>query len=153
MTFARVSAKVELEIMNIESERIKGYGSRLMELSTLRVLIADDNRKAREGLDALVGTWPEVEIVGEVSDGIAVLLFLEESGADVVLLDVRMPKLDGIETTREINRRWPEVKVVVLSMYPYARGEALDAGASAFFIKGESPQDIRAAIGAQASPK
>jgi DNA-binding NarL/FixJ family response regulator len=153
MTFARVSAKVELEIMNIESERIKGYGSRLMELSTLRVLIADDNRKAREGLDALVGTWPEVEIVGEVSDGIAVLLFLEEKGADVVLLDVRMPKLDGIETTREINRRWPEVKVVVLSMYPYARGEALDAGASAFFIKGESPQDIRAAIGAQASPK
>ncbi len=153
MTFARVSAKVELEIMNIESERIKGYGSRLMELSTLRVLIADDNRKAREGLDALVGTWPEVEIVGEVSDGIAVLLFLEEFGADVVLLDVRMPKLDGIETTREINRRWPEVKVVVLSMYPYARGEALDAGASAFFIKGESPQDIRAAIGAQASPK
>ncbi len=153
MTFDRVSAKVELEIMNIEIERIEGDGSRLMELSTLRVLIADDNRKAREGLNDLIGTWPEVEVVGEVSDGNDALRFLEEKGADVVLLDVRMPKLDGIETTREINRRWPEVKVVVLSMYPYARGEALDAGASAFFIKGESPQDIRAAIGAQASPK
>ncbi len=151
MTFDRVSAKVELEIMNIESERIEGDGSRLMELSIIRVLIADDNRKAREGLNDLIGTWPEAEVVGEVSDGHDALRFLEEKGADVVLLDVRMPKLDGIETTREISSRWPDIKVIVLSLYPYARGEALDAGASAFFVKGESPQDIRAAIGVRST--
>ncbi len=140
-------------MINIDSERIEGDGSRLMEPSTLRVLIADDSRKAREGLSDLIGTWPEVEVEGEVSDGNDALRFLEENGADVVLLDVRMPNLDGIETAREISARWPDIKIIVISMYPYARGEALDAGASAFFIKGESPQDIRAAIGIRTTPK
>jgi len=120
-----------------------------MEPARVRVLIADDSRRAREGLKDLIGTWPEVELVGEVSDGSEVLLYLDEQQADVVLMDVRMPRLDGVMTTREIKAHWPNVEVIVLSMYPYARGEAMEAGASAFFFKGDSPQDLRAALGAR----
>lgn len=147
MTFGLPSAIVELEMNSSDLGQNEGEGSGPMPLARVRVVIADDSRKAREGFIDLIGTWPEVELVGEASDGNEVLHLLQEREADVVLLDVRMPNLDGVTTAREIKARWPEVEVVVLSMYPYARGEALEAGASAFFVKGDSPQDLRAAIG------
>lgn len=102
----------------------------------IRALIADDRPWTRAGLRALLATRPEIALVGEATDGREVLALVERYRPDVVLLDVRMPNLDGLEATRRIKARWPEMRVVVLSMHAAYRSEALAAGANRFLVKG-----------------
>ncbi len=83
-----------------------------------------------------MATWPTVEVVAEAADGREAVRLVEERRPAVVLMDARMPVLDGLEATRLIKGRWPEVKVVVLSMYSDYRAGALAAGADAFLVKG-----------------
>jgi DNA-binding NarL/FixJ family response regulator len=101
-----------------------------------RVLIADDRPGARAGLRVLLATRPEIELVGEAADGQEALELVERYHPDVVLLDVRMPHLDGIQATRRIKENWPEARVVLLSMYAAYRPEAMAAGADRFLVKG-----------------
>ena len=112
----------------------------------IRVLIADDCLSSRNGLEALLVTQPGIEIVGEAADGQEAIQFVEQCRPDVVLIDVRMPMIDGLAATRMIKARWPEVKVIVLTMYPSHQAEAFAAGADAFLVKGCASEVLLQAI-------
>jgi len=111
-----------------------------------RVLIADDRLSSRNGLKALLVTQLGIEIVGEAADGREAVQLIEQCRPDVVLMDVRMPVMDGLEATRIIKDRWSEVKVIVLTMYSSHQAEALAAGADAFVVKGCAVEDLLQAI-------
>jgi YesN/AraC family two-component response regulator len=89
---------------------------------------------------------PDVEWVGEAEDGCEAVELVAEQRPDVVLMDVRMPGMDGLEATRRIKGRQPGVKVIVLSMYAEYLTEALAAGADIFLLKGGSSETLRSAI-------
>jgi two-component system, NarL family, response regulator NreC len=112
----------------------------------IRVLIADDLFTSRNGLKALLATQLEIEIVGEAADGREAVELVEQCRPEVVLMDVRMPVTNGLEATRIIKDRWPEVKIIVLTMYPSHQAEALAAGADAFLVKGCAAEDLLQAI-------
>jgi DNA-binding NarL/FixJ family response regulator len=114
----------------------------------VRVLLVDDDDLMRAGLDAVLSSDATVEVVGEASDGRRALEQVRAHGPDVVLMDVRMPDLDGIAATREVIAAFPEAKVVILTTFEqddYIFG-ALNAGASGFLLKRTSPEDLIAAI-------
>ncbi len=104
----------------------------------IRVLIVDDQPRARKSVKALLSTWTRSAEVREASNGREALRLAEELPPDLVLMDVRMPEIDGLEATRQIKALWPQVKVIVLSIYAEYRDEALAAGADAFVGKGEA---------------
>jgi DNA-binding NarL/FixJ family response regulator len=104
--------------------------------SRIRVLIADDRPLARAGLQVLLATRPDIEVVGIAGDGREAVMLVEQWGPDVVLMDVRMPELDGLEATRLIKARRPKTRVIVLTMHAAHRSEALAAGADYFLVKG-----------------
>jgi DNA-binding NarL/FixJ family response regulator len=112
----------------------------------LKVLIADDNVRARQGLRALLALRPEIEIAGEAADGQEAVQRVRDGRPDVVLMDAHMPQMDGLEATRRIKSHWPQVRIVVVSMYASYRAEALAAGADAFLVKGCPAGDLLAAI-------
>ncbi len=112
----------------------------------IRALIVDDRPRSRNGLRALLTTWPEIEVVGEAINGQEAVHQTAEYRPDVVLMDVRMPVMDGLEATHFIKNKWPEVKVVVLTMYTTYQTDALAAGADAFLIKGCRPEELLEAI-------
>ena len=111
-----------------------------------KVLIADDNMRARLGLRALLALNPEIEVVGEVADGREAVQRVRDGQPDVVLMDARMPQMDGLEATRQIKGHWPQVRIVMVSMYASHRAEALAAGADAFLVKGCPAGELLAAI-------
>jgi two-component system response regulator DesR len=122
-----------------------GQAGKEMEQPT-RVLIADDGLRARRALRAVLALEPGIEVIGEATDGPEAVRLVEELGPDVVLMDAKMPVMDGLEATQLIKERWPEVRVVVLTIHPGYRAEALAAGADAFLIKGCSAKDLSEAI-------
>jgi DNA-binding NarL/FixJ family response regulator len=108
----------------------------------LRVLIVDDQPRARRSVSALLSTWIRASEVREAGNGREAVRLVEELLPDLVLMDVRMPEIDGLEATGQIKARWPQVKVIVLSMYIEHGDEALAAGADAFVSKGEAPEKL-----------
>jgi DNA-binding NarL/FixJ family response regulator len=111
-----------------------------------RVLIADDRAQARDALRALLDTVAGVEVVGQAADGLEAVHQVEEHQPDVVLLDVRMPLLDGLEATRRIKARWPGVRIVVLTVHAGYRQAALAAGADRFLVKGGPDEALVEAV-------
>jgi YesN/AraC family two-component response regulator len=85
---------------------------------------------------ALLEFAADIEVTHEASNGQEALCIVEQEQPDVVLMDVRMPIMDGLEATRQIKRRWPQVKVIVLTMYRSYEAQALAAGADWFLLKG-----------------
>ncbi|MDI1460904.1 response regulator transcription factor [Catellatospora sp. KI3] len=118
----------------------------------IRVVIADDQQIVREGLVALLGLIDGVEVVGDAGDGAQVLALLDAVTADIALLDLRMPGTDGIEATRQITRRHPDVSVIMLTTYADddSIGQALRAGARSYLTKNASRDQIAAALRATA---
>jgi len=119
----------------------------------VRVLIADDDDLMRAGLEAVLSSDNTVEVVGEAANGREAVQRARDRRPDVVLMDVRMPDLDGIAATRELVAVSPEVKVVILTTFEqddYIFG-ALNAGASGFLLKRTSPEDLIAGIHTVAS--
>ena len=101
-----------------------------------RLVIADDSPRARRGQCAILAYQPGVKIVGEAADGEEAIRLVETLQPDGIIMDVRMPGLDGLAATRLIKGRWPQIKVIVLSMYATYRAEAIAAGADNFLVKG-----------------
>ncbi|MGD8969329.1 MAG: response regulator transcription factor [Anaerolineae bacterium] len=113
---------------------------------TTRILIADDRPRSRAGLRALLATCAGLEIVGEAVDGRQAIDMVEQHRPDVVLMDVQMPVLDGLAATRAIKARWPDIRVVILTLYSGHRANAKAAGADAFLIKGCSMDRLLRAV-------
>lgn len=114
----------------------------------VRVVLADDQRLVRESLSTLLGLVDGIELVGAASDGEEALELTAEHEPDVVLMDLRMPRLDGIEATRILRERHPGVRVIALTTYADDESVlgALRAGARGYLTKDASSEDIRAAL-------
>ena len=114
----------------------------------LRILVADDQRVVREGLATLLGTLPGVEIVGLAADGHEAVALVAERRPDVVLMDLRMPGMDGVEATEVIRRDHPDTRVVVLTTFADDASvlTALGAGAVGYLTKDATRDDIRRAV-------
>jgi len=114
----------------------------------IRVLIADDQRVVREGLGMVLGLMKDVEVVGAVADGAEAVTLAREVRPDVVLMDLRMPRCDGVEATRRLRAEAPEVKVVVLTTYSDDKSvlEALRAGARGYLTKDAGGEQIHEAL-------
>ena len=115
-------------------------------LKTLRILIVDDQGHARRSLQALLATRFKLADTCEAVNGIEAVRCVEECKPDVVLMDARMPDMDGIEATRIIRTISAQIPIIILSMYSEYRTAALAAGANAFLIKGESPEQLLAVV-------
>jgi len=114
----------------------------------VRVLLADDQRLVRESLGTLLGLLPGIEMVASASDGEEALALADEHSPDVVLMDLRMPRLDGIEATRRLRERRPDMGVIALTTYADDESVlgAIRAGARGYLTKDASSEDIRNAI-------
>jgi len=114
----------------------------------IRILVADDQRVVREGLVMLLGLLPGVEVVGAAADGEQAAALAAELRPDVVLMDLRMPRLDGVQATRRLRDHDPEVAVIALTTYADDRSvvEALRAGARGYLTKDAGAEEIRRAL-------
>lgn len=115
---------------------------------TIRIVLVDDQEMYRLGFRMLLETRQEVEVIGEAEDGRAAVELISRVEADVVLMDVRMPRMNGIEATRRIAARAPGPRVLVLTTFDldeYAF-EAIRAGAGGFLLKDASLEELMAAI-------
>ena len=117
---------------------------RAVEDNAVRVVLADDHELVRRGIKVMLETEPNIQVVGEASDGLEAIKLVEAEDPDVVLIDVIMPKKDGIETTREIKDAFPRVGVVVLSAHDDQQFvfDALKAGASGYLLKTAALEEV-----------
>ncbi|HLE15888.1 MAG TPA: response regulator transcription factor [Anaerolineales bacterium] len=115
---------------------------------SIRILIADDHGLMRAGLRAVLEDEPAIEVVGEASNGEEVLHLTGELLPDIVLLDIGMPGIDGIEATRRLRRIYPQIQVLILTVYDEESllREAIRAGASGYLIKRAAEDELLAAI-------
>jgi DNA-binding NarL/FixJ family response regulator len=117
---------------------------------TIRVVLADDHQLIRAGIRGLLENSDDIEVVAEADDGLAAVDVIRRAGPDVVLMDIQMPKLDGIAATRQIARdpRTAATRVIVLTTFDADEYvfEALRAGASGFLTKDTEPEALRQAV-------
>lgn len=115
---------------------------------TVRILLADDHKMMRQALSALLSNDIDIQVVGEAGDGREVLEKLGDTKPDIVVMDVNMPNLNGMETTKQITDKQPGIKVIGLSAYPDKRFVMgmLEAGAAAYIVKAEAGDELFRAI-------
>jgi DNA-binding NarL/FixJ family response regulator len=114
----------------------------------VKVLVADDHKLVLAGIRSALEDSPDIEIVGEAYNGSQVLPLVGRTRPDVVLLDVRMPQLDGLTCLALVRKRYPDVKVVMMSVFddPQHIESALRRGASGYIVKSVNPQDLPSAL-------
>jgi two-component system response regulator NreC len=114
----------------------------------IRVLLADDHTILREGVRALLSEEEDMVVVGEAKDGLEAVDLAGSLEPDVVIMDMVMPRMNGIEATREIKQRWPLVKILILSMYDDDEyvAQIIQAGASGYVLKRVATEDLVRAI-------
>jgi len=111
-------------------------------MEKIKVLLVDDNEVVREGLKSILEPQPDIEVVGDASDGLDAVAKAEELRPDVILMDAQMPVMDGTEATRRIKQSLPDTKVLFLTVYGDYVGDALAAGASWYLTKDCRRQDL-----------
>ena len=117
-------------------------------MNKVRIALADDHKLFRMGLRQLIERHPEVSIIGEAATGLEAISIAKEYTPDVVLMDISMPELNGIEAARRLHEELPEVRVVIVSMHSDRRYvlEALRSGVRGYLLKDSSPEEIFRAI-------
>jgi len=115
---------------------------------SIKVILADDHKIFRDGLRSLLNTPPDVEVIADAEDGRTTVKLAKELSPDVVVVDITMPDMNGIETTRQILSENPHTKVIGLSMHSEERFvvEMLKAGASGYLLKGCTFEELVNAI-------
>ncbi len=121
-------------------------------MDPIRVLLADDHKLVRAGIRSLLERLPDIEVVGEASDGREALRLIGEHRPQIVLMDIAMPGLNGLEATRRVAKSFPDVSVIILSIYSDEEHvyQALLAGASGYLLKGAAMEELELAIRAVA---
>ncbi len=121
-------------------------------MGSVSILLADDHALVRAGIRALVEKLPDAKVIAEAKDGREALRLVGELQPDLVLMDIAMPGLNGLEATARISREFPNVRVIILSMYgneEYVR-EAISAGAAGYLVKRGATAELESAIKAVA---
>ena len=126
-----------------------------MPPKSIRVLIVDDQTVVREGLAAILRTDPEIDVVGLAGDGREALELVPTAQPDVVLMDLKMPRMNGVQATRELRQAWPEIYVLILTTYAEEDWlfDAIRAGAAGYLLKDTRRADLVAAIKGTAQGK
>lgn len=117
-------------------------------MNRIRVLLADDHTILRDGIRALLVDQADIEVIGEAEDGLSTVKMVGKLKPDVVIMDIAMPLLNGLEATRQIQRDYPQVKVLILTMHEneeYIR-QVLAAGALGYVLKDAAAHDLLGAI-------
>ena len=116
--------------------------------NVIQVMIVDDHGMVRRGLSTILKVKADLELVGEASNGQEALEICEQFQPDVILMDLVMPEMGGVEATRLIRERWPRVQVIALTSFQEKElvREALQAGAISYLLKNVSAEDLAAAI-------
>ena len=109
----------------------------------MRFLIVDDTIRARQSMKALLEVWHPQAKLCEAANGAEALQLSEEFQPDLLLMDARMPGMSGLETTRQIKAKWPEIKIIILSVFTDYQALALEAGADGFISKSDPPETLR----------
>jgi DNA-binding NarL/FixJ family response regulator len=117
-------------------------------MNMIKVVVVDDHTILRQGIKALLDNQEGIEVVGEAKDGREALKIIEETLPDVILMDIAMPGLNGLEATRRIKKKFPKTKVLVLTMYTNEEYifQILNAGANGYLVKETAFQDLISAI-------
>ena len=117
-------------------------------MDTINVAIADDHKIFRKGVILSLRPFTNIKFIFEAENGVELLEGLTKEQPDIVLMDLRMPQKDGIETTKAISKLYPNIKVIVLSMYEDERFvfHLMENGANGYLLKNAEPQEIRRAI-------
>lgn len=121
-------------------------------MNKIRLVIADDHLVVRDGLRGMLESQPDFEVVAEASDGLEAVRLVNDLTPEVVLMDLRMPVMDGVTAIREIKTNQPEVQILVLTTYDSDADilPAIEAGATGYLLKDTSREDLYAAIRATA---
>lgn len=117
-------------------------------MDIVKVAIADDHKIFRKGVILSLRQYTNIKFVQEAENGQELIDGLAESNPDVVLLDLKMPVKDGIETTKYINKHFPSIRIIILTMYEDERfvGHLMDSGANGYLLKSTEPAEIKKAI-------
>jgi len=109
----------------------------------MRFLIVDDTARARHSMRALLEVWHPLEEVREAACGTEAVQLAEEFQPDFIFMDARMPGMSGLEATRLIKSKWPQIRIIILSVFTDYQPLALEAGADEFVSKSDSPESLR----------
>lgn len=117
-------------------------------MPALRILLADDHEIVRQGLRSILAALRDCEIVGEASDGRQAVAMTKDCNPDIVILDIGMPSLNGLEATRQILKMRPQTKILILTMHESDSviREVLDAGARGYILKTDAGRDLVTAV-------
>ena len=114
----------------------------------IRVLVCDDQAVVTDGLELILNTDPEIQVVGIAHDGAEALLVIAQAKPDLVLMDLKMPGMNGIQATREISQKYPDLKVLVLTTFGDDEWvfDAIRSGAAGYLLKGTPRQELIKAV-------
>ncbi len=117
-------------------------------MSHINILIADDHQIVIEGLKMILEAYEELHVVAEVNNGVQVLSYLESNPVDIVILDINMPEMDGIQCAKKIKKNYPEIKVIILTMYAQKSfvEEILKIGIDGCLLKNNTGKELAEAI-------